>query len=204
MKNLIRKMIEMDYKYKSGHLASCLSALPIISQTYERMTSGDYFILSKGHAGFALYAVLEKYGYKPDWSKMHPDRDEKNGIYATTGSLGHGLPLAIGLALGLKLQGKSGNVYVLLGDGECLEGTTWESLIIGNYLQLNNICVCIDNNGFTALGKRVMPTVEILKKNFSLTVFNYQKGYGIKMYENNPAHVHQLTKEEYEQIMEEL
>lgn len=207
-KQLIRRMVEKAYKHKNGHLASALSALPIINTVYSEFNFGqDVFILSKGHGCLALYAVLENYEFNPDWSKIHPDRDEKNGIYCTTGSLGHGLPIAVGVALAKKLRGEEGKVYVLLGDGECLEGTTWESLNIAAHFDLKNLWVLIDNNQYQAIGKTLIPdTIKIIRMHWNeVIVFNGIKGQGIKLFEKHPDwHVHQLTEEEYKQTMKEL
>ena len=124
-KKLIHRTIEIDYKQAHRHASGSLSALPIMLEIFEQMRHGsDIFILSKGHAAPAYYAILEELGYKPDISHPHPYRNLDQGISATTGSLGHGLPIAVGWALANKILGKDVRVYVLLGDGETLEGTT--------------------------------------------------------------------------------
>lgn len=206
LKQLIKRMVEIDYQAKNNHLASALSALPIIANVYEKMDlQNDIFILSKGHACLALYVALEVNGYHPDLTKIHPDIDIQNGISTTTGSLGHGLPLAIGIALGKQLQHLPGKIYVLLGDGECQEGTTWESLLIQDKLQLDNLEIIIDNNQYQALTKTLYPAVDILDRNFPLTIYEITKGTGIKLFEKHPDwHVHELTEQEYKTIMEEL
>ena len=110
------------------------------------MKEEDVFILSKGHACWPLYVLLMEKGLFPRL-EGHPHRDPANGISWTTGSLGHGFPAAIGMALARKVQGKDGKVFVLLGDGECQEGTTWESILIASKLELNNLLVIVDSNG---------------------------------------------------------
>ncbi len=191
---IAKRIIEIAYKYKNGHVASALSALPIIKEIYDEMDiEKDVFILSKGHGCLALYAVLESKGYKPDVSKIHPDIDIKNGISCTTGSLGHGLPIAVGMALAKKLKNESGNVSVLLGDGECQEGTTWESLLIAKKLKLNNLQIHIDNNKEQALGKTVLPAVELLHQSFGFLCWIHDT-------KKEFPHVHYLTKKEYNKL----
>ena len=115
------------------------------------MKDKDEFILSKGHACYPLYILLRGKGYNPKISG-HPDIDKKNGISCTTGSLGHGLPIGVGMALARKLLNKDGRVYVLIGDGEIQEGTTWESSLIASHHKLDNLTVIIDHNKLQALG----------------------------------------------------
>ena len=208
-KKLIRRMVEIDKKHKNNHLASALSSLPIIKSIYERMDlKNDVFILSKGHGCLALYTVLENYGFKPDISKSHPDIDVKNGISCTTGSLGHGICLGVGMALAKKIKKQKGIIRVLMGDGECTEGTTWESLLLIDTFKLNNIEIYIDENGYQALSKTIHPAVYWIKKLGLKNIFisKYCKGSGISIFKPYSAkyHVHPITKEEYKETMEEL
>jgi len=205
MSKLIKKLVDIAYKSHNGHVAGSLTALPIINEVYKNFDfDNDVFILSKGHASLALYAVLEKYGFKPEY-KVHPDRDIENGIYCTTGSLGHGLPIAIGWALGKRLKKEKGLVSVLLGDGECQEGTTWESLLIAQRLNLANLQVIVDNNAYQALDKTLYPAVKNLSKLFNINVVSKTKGTGIKFFEEHPSfHVYHLSDDDYKNIMEEL
>ena len=121
----------------------------------------DYFILSKGHGCGALYAVLHKYGFISsediqNYSSSkgilggHPDSTKVPGVEASTGSLGHGFPTAVGIALGLKIKKENNNVFALLGDGECHEGTIWEAANIAANQKLNNLCAIVDWNGSAA------------------------------------------------------
>ena len=147
---LLRRTVEIDYFHQHRHLPGSLTALPIIAEIYRDFDeTKDVFILSKGHGCAALYAVLESRGKKPDCAKVHPERDVENGITITSGSLGHGLPVAAGIAYAKKLRSEPGNVHVLVGDGECQEGTTWESLLIISRLFLGaNLTVHIDLNAY--------------------------------------------------------
>ncbi len=117
----------------------------------------DRFILSKGHAASALYAVLAQKGFieknlleqylKGDGPLAgHPSRNAVPGIEVTTGSLGHGLPIGIGMAMAAKNDDKKHRIFVLMGDGECQEGSVWEAAILGPRLALDNVTVIIDAN----------------------------------------------------------
>ena len=111
-----------------AHLGGSFSMIEIIITLYEKiLKSEDKFILSKAHASYPLCLLLNDYGLNPKLS-THLEIDEKNGINCTTGSLGHGLPIATGMAFARKHRKKKGKIYVLISDGECQEGTTWESL----------------------------------------------------------------------------
>jgi transketolase len=144
-KDLRKVMIQKGKEANLVHYSSSLSCIDFIAHLYNHiMTSEDTFILSKGHGALALYPVLEKHGFHPKW-QMHPDYDPANGIMATTGSLGHGLPIAVGYALAKKIKNSKGRTYVLLGDGESIEGTNWEALSLAQRLGVN-LTIAIDNN----------------------------------------------------------
>ena len=127
--------------------------IEILLSLYEAiLKKDDKFILSKSHSSFPLCLLLNQKGFKAEIT-THLERDEKNGIHCTTGSLGHGLPIATGMAFAKKKQKKKGNIFVLLSDGECQEGTTWESLLIGSKHKLDNLRLIIDYNKIQALTK---------------------------------------------------
>jgi len=148
----IRKnILDLAFKYDDGHIAPSYSCVEILVALYHKiMGEDDKFILSKGHACLALYAILQSKGFNPKISG-HPDIEECEGISCTTGSLGHGLPIGLGMAFARKIQNKLGKIFVLLGDGECQEGTTWESMNLINRFSINNLVVIVDNNKFQAL-----------------------------------------------------
>jgi len=134
-----------------GHVGGSFSEIEILVSLYKKiLKENDKFILSKGHACYPLYILLREKGCNPKISG-HPDIDEKNGICCTTGSLGHGLPIGVGMALARKLLNKKGRIYVLMGDGEIQEGTTWESSLIAIHHKLDNLVVIIDHNKLQAL-----------------------------------------------------
>ena len=180
--DLRKKIVQMVYKGKDGHIPSAFSIIDILEVLYRdylkfdpkkpEWPERDYFILSKGHGCVALYVILEKHGFlaKNDIQLFcrpggilgeHPDCTKVPGIEASTGSLGHGFPFAVGIALGLRIRGMSNKVYVLVGDGECHEGTVWESANVANNLQLGSLCVIVDWNGSAA---QLMPRDDLSAK----------------------------------------
>ncbi|MDO8435960.1 MAG: transketolase [bacterium] len=151
-KKLKRDVLDLSLEMGGdGHLGGSFSEIEILISLYDRIIKDDdKFILSKGHACYPFYILLREKGYNPKISG-HPDIDEENGIYCTTGSLGHGLPIGVGMALARKILGKKGRIYILMGDGECQEGTTWESSLIASHHKLDNLTVIIDHNKLQAL-----------------------------------------------------
>lgn len=151
-KKLRRDVLDLALETGEGHLGGSFSEIEILISLYSKiLKDDDKFILSKGHACYPLYILLREKGYNPKISG-HPDIDEENGLYCTTGSLGHGLPIGVGMALARKILGKKGRIYVLIGDGEIQEGTTWESSLIAVHYKLDNLTVIIDHNKLQALG----------------------------------------------------
>ena len=149
--NIRKRLIQITYDEKLSHLSSCLSALPIIWDIYNKKQDNEVFILSNGHAGLALYCILEeKYGTDPIMllhkHGIHPGKDLENNIYCSTGSLGSGLPIAVGHALADRTK----NVWCLISDGECAEGSIWESLAFIQKIDLNNLHVYVNVNGMGA------------------------------------------------------
>ena len=141
---------KLALEMKCPHIAPSLSTVEILLAVYGRMTDCDKFILSKGHGCVAWYVLLRDLGKNPPL-KNHPDIDIDNGIECTTGSLGHGLPMAVGMALAKKMKEKPGIIYILMGDGECQEGTIWESAMTASKHGLDNLCVVVDRNNLQCL-----------------------------------------------------
>jgi transketolase len=176
-----KKVIELSFKAKTSHLASSLSCVDIVSVIFQnflkKKKNGNKFILSKGHAATTLYSVLfffktitkkEIESFAKSGSKLeeHPTPSIK-GVEAATGSLGHGLCIAVGIALGLKLQGKKSKVFAVLSDGECNEGSVWEAILFSSAQNLNNLVVFIDYNKWQATGKsNEILALKPLKKKF--------------------------------------
>jgi transketolase len=164
---LRKQIVRMITEAGEGHIPSSFSIVDLISVLYDKhlrvsasdpdLPDRDHFILSKGHGCAALYVVLEQHGFlqQSDLDSYgtysgilggHPDRSKVPGVEASTGSLGHGFPFAVGVALGQKLQGRDSRVFALVGDGECHEGTIWEGALVGQNLGLSNLCCIVDYN----------------------------------------------------------
>ena len=154
-------------KKGEAHLGGSFSIIEILIAIYKKiLKKNDKFILSKSHSSFPLCILLRENGFKTKLT-THLELDEKNGVYCTTGSLGHGLPIATGMAFGKKILKQKGKIIVLISDGECQEGTTWESILIATKHNLDNLYIFIDYNKIQALSrlKDALP-LENLKRKF--------------------------------------
>jgi len=232
---LRREIVIASATAGEGHIPSALSILDILWIEYSVIMASqrmrheeiDRFVLSKGHGALALYVVLSETG-AIDKSELgsfgqfesrlggHPDRLKIPGVEASTGSLGHGMPIAAGIALAKQIQKSEGRVVTLIGDGEANEGTIWETALIAAHQQLNNLVCIVDYNHstdralmvgsitgkFAAFGWDV---VEIdghdpfeIEESLSrekttkplAVIANTIKGKGVKAMENNPAWHH--------------
>lgn len=146
-----KRILDISYNHKATHLSSCLTAVDIIDNIYAIKDKDEKFVLSAGHAGLALYVVLEKYEGKDaealfNKHGVHPNLDGEASIWASTGSLGQGLPIALGIAM----ADRSKNVYCLISDGECSEGSIWEALSIKRKFEVDNLKVYVNINGWGA------------------------------------------------------
>jgi transketolase len=196
---LKNRILKIKYLQGENHIGSCLSAVPIIKEIYDQMRLQDRFILSSGHAGVALYAVLESKGILPRSEilklESHPVRNKKYKIWATTGSLGHGIGIAVGMALNQKRE-----VYCLLSDGEMAEGSVWEVLTIASKLMLYNLHIYINCNGWAGLEETDMFTLEERTSNFNLDI-DIRETDSNFYHKGLDAHYKSLTKKEYEKSL---
>jgi transketolase len=157
-----------------GHIGSSLSLIEILRVLYDNILNHDpgnpiaenrdRFILSKGHGCLALYAILADKGYFPK-SKLrtfchsqsilggHPERGKIPGVEASTGALGHGLSVGVGMALAARIKGAEHQVFVVLGDGEINEGSVWEAAMCAGKHKLGNLTVLVDYNKFQSYGE---------------------------------------------------
>ena len=179
---------------KGGHIGGSFSAVDIILTLYKNVLNidledpkwpeRDRFILSKGHCSLALYAVLEEIGflepgeldnYTLKGSRLagHTEHFEIPAIEMTTGSLGHGISCAAGMALAAKISGKNWKVFCVVGDGECNEGSVWETLLFAAQQNLKNLIIIVDNNKMESLDltKNIL-SIEPLAEKF--TSFNFE------------------------------
>ena len=184
-KDIRISMLKMLLNLGFGHFGGSLSVVETLAVLYGAVMKidpknpnwegRDYMVLSKGHAGPALYAALAIKGYFPKEELMtlnvngthlpsHPDRLLTKGVDATTGSLGQGVSLATGIAMAEKLSGKDNRVFTILGDGELNEGQCWEAFQFIAHHNLNNLTVFVDYNKLQLDG-----TLEEIIKPFSLT-----------------------------------
>lgn len=164
MSKLHDRIWEISRKHKLSHLGSCLTAVDIIDEIYRIKKPDEKFILSCGHAGMALYVVLEKYRkYDAELlyqlNGVHPNRDGFS-IDCSTGSLGQGLPIALGMAM----ADRSKNVYCLISDGEATEGTIWEVANVMNKYNVTNLKVYCNWNGWGAYGETDLGIRSWIKK----------------------------------------
>jgi transketolase len=162
VKNIRLEILKLNMELGEGHIPSSFSIVDVLHGLYAlrvnfESAESDVFILSKGHAAFALYATLIEHLYiKPNHVEDlnfrrekfggHPDRNKLSQIEASTGSLGHGLPIAVGRALADKALGRDRFIFVLVGDGELNEGSCWEAFSLMERHKLNNVRVIIDRN----------------------------------------------------------
>lgn len=165
-KELRKKTFDLAVQHKETHVASAFSIIELLIALYDyTLTREDKFILSKGHGCFSLYTMLRDKGFNPEISG-HPDIQCGQGICCTTGSLGHGLPIAVGMALARKLKKKPGKIYIIMGDGECQEGTIWESSNLASYYKLDNLIAIVDHNKLQAMDRveKVLSLGDLRKK----------------------------------------
>jgi transketolase len=174
-----KKIVELSATAGGGHLGGSLSMVEVLVALYYHVLKydprnpdwpeRDRFVMSKGHGALALCPVLADVGYYPeelmcDFNDldspfgMHPDMNKIPGIEMSTGSLGHGLSISVGVALSGKLGRPDWRVFCLLGDGECDEGMVWEAAMSASHFKLDNLTAIVDRNGFSLDG----PTEEIM------------------------------------------
>ena len=222
------RLLQMHYEAGVGHIGGNLSCLDILLYLHHRhMQPQDVFILSKGHAAGALYVTLWTLGKltDADLSTFHKDDTSLPGhITASlgtfaTGSLGHGLPLAVGMALADRLAKRQRRIFCLLSDGELQEGSNWEAYNLAIAQRLPNLTVIIDDNGlqgfdessavsphrfaapgFTGDGHDPDSIREGLQSPHLLVSFSTVKGHGVPCFEGKlESHYLPLTKEQYEE-----
>ena len=180
-------VIESTHGAKAGHPGGSLSAADVFTYLYfkemnidpknPKWEERDRFVLSKGHTAPGLYAALANRGFFPvedlptlrhidSYLQGHPNMNTVPGVDMSTGSLGQGVSVAVGMALGAKYQGKTYRVYTLLGDGEIQEGQVWEACMAASHYKLDNLYVIVDNNGLQIDGDiaKVMSPYPIVDK----------------------------------------
>ncbi len=254
-KDLRRQIVDMVVSGRSGHIPSAFSIVDIVTVLYRDIlkvdpanpewNERDFFILSKGHGCLGLYVNLHRHGFVSDddianFCKKggilgeHPDFTKVPGVEASTGSLGHGLSYAVGIALGMRIQRRENRIFVLVGDGESHEGTVWEAAHVARNYQLSKLCVIVDWNesgmqllphddlpakwqafGWSTLVvdghdevalKMALDSVVFADENVPTVILaRTVKGKGVPLLEGHGMWHHRIPNEqEYAQIMEAL
>ena len=251
IKKLKKQILQMSHISQEGHIASSFSILDVLWVLYDKILNinpnnvknenRDIFILSKAHASLGLYVVLAEKGFISqldlyEFCKYngilggHPNKNKINGVEVSTGSLGHGLPIAVGMALANKIKNINSKVYCLIGDGESNEGSIWESALLANQYNLDNLVCIVDYNHSTdrainmgsiaskfinfgwdaeiVVGHNHTDLYNVLKKNIrksTVIIAETIKGYGCKSIENNFAWHHKSpNKYELDLLLSEL
>ncbi|CCK81675.1 transketolase [Desulfobacula toluolica] len=165
-----KKLVDVSVKNGAGHIAPSLSCVDILTLLYYHVLSlnddpkwegRDRLVFSKAHGAYGLYSILADIGYlrEEDWNNFYKgsflkgciERSPKYGIEAGCGSLGHGMPMAVGIAFGAKIQNKKYQCYCIAGDGETQEGSNWEAVQFAVKYKLNNLIIVVDCNGLQAM-----------------------------------------------------
>lgn len=200
-KVLRKRLLKLLYEHNEEHVGSCFTCLDIIDKIFERKNKDDIFILSNGHAAYALYCILEKYYDHVDANELatkhggHPNLDEENHIYCSTGSLGQGITVAVGRALANPKR----KVYVMVSDGECAEGSVWESLRYIYVKNIRNIEVHVNANGYACYDPIDVEYLERRCKSFLPDIkFHKTSVHQFPFLKGLDAHYMKLTKEDYE------
>ena len=250
-KKIRRDILRISKASGHGHIPTCFSVVEVLYAIYASINhdpknpnweSRDLFILSKGHASLAHYCTLAYFGYfeiehvysfgsfQSDFG-CHADRHKVAGIEASTGSLGHGIGLSVGMALGLKIKKTNRKVFTLIGDGESNEGSVWEAIMVAVNRKLDNLTILYDNNMSHSRGLQIYNPAEhfkgfgcevieinghdtyeiknvILRKSNTIKVIiaNTKKGYGCNTLVENQYEWHRKSpnEKEFEKLMGEL
>lgn len=191
IKKLKLRILELSYKHDLSHIGSCLTALPIIYDIYQQKKEDEKFVLSAGHAHLAHLIVMEHYGQvntEQMLSLYGIHCDTRAGCDVSTGSLGHGLPIALGMALADRTK----NVYCLISDGECAEGSIYEALNVQASRQVFNLKVFVNANGYSAYSSLKTPQFPNLWKVVKTSIDEFPFLQGLE------GHYHVMTKQDYE------
>jgi transketolase len=193
------RILQISNRAKSSHVGSCLSIVDILVVLYKNfINKKNIFVLSKGHACLAYYCVLQKFGHfsnktlnsygKNNTILLSHVSHKVPGVEFSTGSLGHGLPYAIGRALAEKINITNNKIFVLISDGELNEGTTWESLLFASFHKLDNLIIIIDYNKIQSLDftKNILKLEPLRKKfqSFGCNVKNINGHNFIQIYKS--------------------
>jgi transketolase len=193
----MQRIVDISYNEKLSHIGSSLTTYPILDEIYKKKNPNDKVILSCGHAGLSLYVKLEElYGYDAvemlhDFG-IHPHRDSKRGVEVSSGSLGSAVLVACGMALGNPLI----NVYCVISDGECAEGSVWEALHFAN--KLKNLIVYVNINGYSAYDTIDTENITQRLKAFLPSInIRFTSSPDVPFLNELKAHYHVLSENDY-------
>lgn len=201
--DLVERLTDISWRHKLSHLGSCLTALPILEYIYKAKNPEDLVVLSAGHAGMALYVVLEKYeGHDAEElleaHGIHPCRDPARGIHVTSGSLGTAVCVAVGLARADPTR----RVHVVLSDGECAEGSVWEALAFARKAGLENLIVHVNINGYSAYESVSSWNLALRLKAFYWPVrIWFTRPPPVSFLKGLQAHYHVMTEEHKDEML---
>ncbi len=197
MTHLERRVIDLSYKLKLSHIGSCLTCLPTIVEIYANKKHDEKFVLSCGHSHLAHAIVMEECGIiesAEENIKKHGIHCERaGGCDCSTGSLGLGITIALGMALADRTK----NVFCLISDGEAFEGTIWEALNTKEKYNVNNLIVYCNFNGYSAYDETKIETFRRLP---GLIIVDNSQHWFIKQFKQE-AHYRALTETDYEKII---
>lgn len=201
--DLKKRILELSFKHNLSHISSCLNAVKVLAYIYANKRPEDIVILSCGHAGLALYVVLEKFESANAAQLLikhgvHPSRCLDDGIYCSSGSLGHGLPIGVGMAVAKPNR----HVYVVCSDGEYGEGSIHEArrYILSN--SIKNITSYVLYNHYGAYSKIELPKEPITVTPYFENIIEFDDLDKPPFLRGLEGHYHKLTEEEYNEAID--
>lgn len=200
------KILQISKKLGLSHVSSCLSVLPILEEIYSRKKPEDIVLMDNGHASLAHYIVLEKYITRNfdgniipiDAEELfhkygvHSNRDVENGLYASNGSLGHNLGISIGFAV----ANPDKTIYVIVSDGSMMEGSNAEALRIAKTLEIKNLEIHANLNGYTATSVVDLDYVEGFIRGFGFPVISHRTNNGLEVLQGVKGHYFVLKEDQ--------
>jgi transketolase len=198
------RIIEISYKKRLSHIGSSITTYPILEKIYTEKNKDDIVILSAGHAGIAQYVALEKFcNYNAEelfnTHGLHPHRDINRGIHVSSGSLGSAILVAVGMAFGNNTR----NVYCVISDGECGEGSVWEALSFAHLNNLTNLKIYVNINGYSAYDTIDINYLEKKLLSFLPSIIICKTFHpNIEFMEGLKAHYYVLNEEDKTKLLE--
>jgi len=195
---LKQRILDISYKHQLSHIGSCITAMEIIYEIYLEMSENDIFVLSSGHAGLALYVILEEiYGLDAEIllekHGIHPNRNLNDKIFCSGGSLGLGITLGVGMAI----ASPNKKVYILISDGEQFEGSCLESLRFIRDYELQNCIVYCNCNGYSAYKKLNLNTIKNDLRQLMPSIQSRETNSDLSFCNGLSSHYQVMTEQDY-------